>query len=264
MKFFLVRFLSAFVVLIFSSNFSFAQKLFVGPEIGTNLIMLEQTDLGRNYHLGWFAGGTVEYGLTDYFSLRSGVYFSQRKKMFESADTAQLNVLGFDVSSIGIEGIDFNIYSKTKGIVSQFGIEIPLLAAFNYKGLSIFGGPYMHFMTGAWKKATTDSRVPFLQTFNIDSLDPTGFLKYLFPPAESSEYDESSSVENLRVFDYGFKTGLSYTSENFRVNLYYVLGIPDYRIDRGVDDVNAHHYYSVSLNYNFGIGKKGGRSSFGD
>lgn len=264
MKHISFRIFSVLVLLIFSSNFSSAQKLILGPEIGTNLIMMERTDLGRNYHLGWFVGGNVEYELTDYFSLRSGLYFSQRKKMFESADTAQLEVLGFDMSSLGIEGIDFNIYSKTKGVVSQFGIEIPLLAAFNYKGISIFGGPYMHFMTGTWSKAITESRIPFLQTFDIDSLDPTGFLKYLFPPAESSTFNETSSKENLRGFDYGFKTGISYTSENFRVNLYYVLGIPDYRIDRGVNDVNAHHYYSMSINYNFGIGKPGGRSSFGD
>jgi len=259
-----IKILAILLFFLFSSTFSIGQKLFLGPEIGTNLILLQKSDLGRNYHLGWFAGGNIEYNFTDYFSVRSGVYFSHRKKRYESADTNELDVLGFDLSSIGINGIDFNVYSKTTGIVSQFGIEIPLLATFNFKGFSIFGGPYIHAMTGAWRKETTENRIPFLQTFDIDSLDPSGFLKYFFPPAESTDFSESSSKDNLNCFDYGFKFGTSYASENFRINFYYTLGIPDYRLDRGTDEKNAHHYYTVSLNYNFGIGAKGGRSSFGD
>jgi len=264
MKRIYVSAISIFFVFIFFTNFSFAQKLKLGPEIGTNIIMIEKTDLGRNYHLGWFAGSNVEYDLTDYFSIRSGVYFSHRKKMYETFDTSQLTVFGFDMSSLGIPGANFSVYSRTKGVTSQFGIEVPLLACFNFKGFGIFAGPYMNFMVGAWTKETTETRIPFLQTFNIDSLDESGFISQFFPDGESSQFSETSSKQNLRVFDYGFKTGISYTSENFRVNFYYVLGIPDYRIDRGLNPLNAHHYYTLSLNYNFGIGKKSGSSSFGD
>ena len=138
MKFFSLKFFSVLFLLIFFVDFSSSQKLQLGPEIGKNMIMLEKTELGRTYHPGWFFGCNVEYNLTDYISFRSGAYFSQRKKMYQSADTSQISVLGFDMSSLGIPGADFSVYSNTKGVTSQFGIEIPLLAAFNFKGFSIF------------------------------------------------------------------------------------------------------------------------------
>ncbi|MBK6527892.1 MAG: hypothetical protein IPG07_21475 [Crocinitomicaceae bacterium] len=71
--------------------------------------------------------------------MRSGLYFSHRKKMYGSADTSEFTVFGFSPSELGIPGVDFNVYSKTKGVVSQFGLELPLLACLNLKEFSIFG-----------------------------------------------------------------------------------------------------------------------------
>lgn len=251
------------VVLVLLSLTSFGQKLKLGPEAGSNLIMLYKSDLGRDYHLGWFAGTSVEYDMTDFFSLRSGVYLSQRKKRYESFDTLPMNIFGFDPEDLEIPGVDFSMYQETVGVQTQLGIEVPMLASFNHKGFSIFAGPYIHFMAGAWSKERTDTRVPFLQTFNIDSIDPSGFLKYLFPPAHSTDFTESSSKENLRVFDYGFKAGMSYGDGPLRSNFYYTIGLPGYLVDPGLNDPNPHHYYTLSVTYNFGAGKTGA-SSFGD
>ncbi|MBI3136257.1 MAG: outer membrane beta-barrel protein [Bacteroidetes bacterium] len=250
----------AFFSLTFTAQ---AQNWSFGPELGTNAIMVEKTDLGRDYHLCWYAGANVEYQLTDFFSLRSGVYFSQRKKMYQSADTTSLSVFGFDLEDFGLSGVDFSVYSQTKGIVSLFGMEVPALATFNFKEVSFFAGPYMNFLVGAWSKERTDEQIPFLQTFNMDSLDPSGIISSLFPPPTSSTFTESSSVENMRGFDFGFKTGMSYTHKSFRMNFYYTFGVPDYRIDKGVDHVNAHQYATVSVAYNFKAGPSG-ISSFGD
>lgn len=245
-------------------NFASAQKFSVGPELGANLIMLENEDLGRNYHLCWFDGVNAEYKFYDNFSVRSGIYFSHRKKMYESADTSEFTVFGFSPSDLEIPGVDFNVYTKTKGVVSQFGLEMPLLACFNVKEFSIFAGPYMNFMVGAWRKEATDTRIPFLQAINIDSIDQSGFVSALFPPGEAQSFTESSISDPYRVFDFGFKAGMSYTADRFRLNMYYTLGIPDYRVNRGDDEVNKHTYFSMSVAYNFGIGKGGGASSFGN
>lgn len=255
-------FLVILAIFIFS-NLVNAQKFSLGPELGANLIMLENEDIGRNYHLCWFDGINTEYKFYDLFSVRTGIYFSHRKKMFESADTSEFSVFGFSPSELGIPGVDFNVYSKTKGVVSQFGLEIPLLACLNLNEFSVFAGPYMNFMVGAWRKEATDTHIPFLQAIDIDSIDQSGIISSLFPPSETHKFNESSVSKGYRVFDYGFKTGMSYTAERFRLNLYYTFGIPDYRIDRGTDAVNRHSYFTMSVAYNFGIGKSGA-SSFGN
>ena len=253
----------AFTATFIFSNLVNAQKFSLGPELGANLIMLENEDVGRNYHLCWFDGINAEYKFYDLFSVRSGFYFSHRKKMYASADTSEFTVFGFSPNELGIPGVDFNVYSKTRGVVSQFGLEVPLLACLNVKEFSIFAGPYMNFMVGAWKKEATDTRIPFLQAINIDSIDQSGMISSLFPPGETHTFSESSLSTGYRVFDFGFKTGMSYTADRFRLNMYYTFGIPDYRTDRGTDDVNRHSYFTMSLAYNFGIGKSGA-SSFGN
>jgi hypothetical protein len=238
-------------------NFTLAQTWFFGPEVGTNNVMVEKSDLGRNYNLCWYAGGYAEYEMNDFFSLRSGVYFSQRKKMYQSSDTSSLNIFGYDLEDFEIPGVDFSVYTQTKGIVSLFGIEVPVLATFNFKELSVFAGPYMNFLVGAWSKEQKQTQIPFLQTFDIDSLDPSGFISWLFPAPTSSSFSESSSVENMRGFDYGFKAGMGYTHKSFRLNFYYTLGIPDYRVDKGTDKTNAHQYATLSIAYNFKVGSSG-------
>lgn len=240
-----------------------AQNWSVGPELGSNAVMVEKSDLGRDYHLCWYAGIHGAYQVNEFFSVRSGVYFSQRKKMYQSADTSALNVFGYDLNDLGIPGVDFSVYSQTKGIVSLFGIEVPALATFNVKEFSFFAGPYMNFLVGAWSKERTDTQIPFLQTFDIDSLDPTGFISFLFPPPTSTRFSESSSVSNMRGFDFGFKTGMSYTHKAFRMNFYYTFGIPDYRKNRGTDTYNAHQYATLSVAYNFRFGGSG-QPSFGN
>jgi hypothetical protein len=256
-------FLAIAVIFIFS-NLVNAQKFSLGPELGANLIMLDNEEVGRNYHLCWFDGINAEYKFYDMFSLRSGIYFSHRKKMYQSADTSEFTVFGFSPSDLGIPGVDFNVYSKTRGVVSQFGLEMPLFACFNLKEFSVFAGPYMNFMVGAWKKEETDTRIPFLQAINIDSIDQSGIVGSLFPSGETHDFIESSLSEDYRVFDFGFKAGMSYTADRFRLNMYYTLGIPDYRVDRGTDEVNRHSYFTMSVAYNFGIGRSGGASSFGN
>lgn len=250
-----------FVIIIITvfSGLSSSAQFFTGPELGLNAIMLHEDNLGKHYQPGWFTGGMVEYKFNDYFSLRSGLYFSQHKQYETTDDTSQFEVFGFDPTDLGLSGVDFSVYTNTRTTISQYGIEVPVLASFNFYGVSIFAGPYFHFMTHAWTKEIEDTHIPFLQTFDIDSLDPTGFLSFLFPPAESTSFSESSSKENLRVFDYGLKLGASYSVDGFMFNLYYTLGIPSYL----TTDENAsnHAYFSASLGWKFGFKKKG-QSSF--
>lgn len=238
-----------------------SQKLSFGPELGTNLVMLEKTDLGKNYHMCWFAGSKVEYDFFDYFSLRSGVYFSQRKKMFSSEDTSEFSILGFKPSDLGIPGVDFSTYTKTQTVVSLFGVELPILAAFKYKGFSAFAGPYFNFRVGAWSKTVEDSYTPFLQAIQMDSIDQSGFLTKFFPAATTHTFYETSEKKDYLKVDYGFKFGMSYEVNNIGFNLYYVQGIPGFMVDKKNVLSTPHRYFSFTINYAIDW-KKSSQSSF--
>ena len=238
-----------------------AQNFGFGPELGTNLVMLEKTNLGRDYHLCWFAGGRVEYKFFDHFSLRSGVYFSHRKKTFTAEDTSQFSLFGFEPSSLGIPGLNFNMYTKTKTVVSLFGVEVPFLATFNHKNFSVFAGPYINFGVGAWSKITEDGNIPFLQAIEIDSIDDSGFLSFFFPDGQTHSFYETSDRTNFLKFDYGLKTGISYEANNLGFNLYYLLGIPGFMVDKEHVQNKPHRYFSFTINYNIDW-KKQSRSSF--
>lgn len=243
------------------ANISNAQKFGFGPELGTNLIMLENTDLGRNYHLGWFAGSKLEYDFFDNFSIRSGVYFSHRKKTFYAEDTSDFSFFGFKPSELGIPGVDFSTYTKTQTVVSLFGVEVPVLAAFKYKGFSAFAGPYFNFGVGAWSKTVEDSYTPFLQAIQIDSIDQSGFLGNFFPDANTHTFYETSEKEDYIKFDYGLKLGMSYELNNIGFNLYYTKGIPGFLVDKESPYNKSHSYFSFTINYNV-VWKKMSQSSF--
>jgi len=255
---------SLFLCIICTVCFSsMAQKFTLGPDIGTNLMMLNKNELGRNYHLGWYGGANTEYKFKPYFSLRSGVYFSHRKNYTESRDTTLLSILGMDPSSLGIPGADFNIYYSAQKIISTYGIEIPLLATYNYKGIAVFAGGYVNYLTFVRSRETSRTYVPFLQAFDVKQFDPDGQLSALLPPADKTEYTESTLKNNIRVWDFGAKAGISYEMNQFRVNFIYTYGIPDFRINRDGNALNPNRYYTFSINYNFGIGKSNSsRSSF--
>ena len=70
------------VALLFSLGNANAQKAFVGLELGSNIIPVENTNFGNNFQLGPYAGVSVNYKLNENFSLSSGLFFSQRKKMY--------------------------------------------------------------------------------------------------------------------------------------------------------------------------------------
>lgn len=258
------KYLFALITVFFSVTNSFAQELRLGHEVGLNLINLNKPDLGSNYAVCWSGGVHSTYSFTDYFSLRSGILVSQRKKYYESADTSQLPLIGFDPSSLGIPGVDFSVYSTTTVVKTQLGIEIPIMASYNYKGLSIFAGPYVNMMVGAWSKELTKTTIPLLKAIDIDSLDPSGTIGAFLPPAENEIFVESSSKSNLRFFDYGFKGGVSFTGDNFTTSVMYNYGLPDYRISKGTDDKSSHQYFSVNVAYTFKIWPKNSSSSFGD
>jgi Outer membrane protein beta-barrel domain len=238
-----------------------AQKVLVGPELGLNLIMVEEQSIGDNFQLGMFGGGVFEYEINDWVSLKSGIHFSQTRQASTSSDTSAFDFFGLLDSTFTIPGIDMNTYTKTYSRQSQGYIQIPLMVKVRWNGLNVFGGGYASFMVTSKRKNNAVSNTPFMSTLDIESLDQTGFISMLLPAAHDENFSETSERENLRVFDYGLKFGLGYQWENVGFQCSYNFGIPDYRVDRGLDELERHQFFQFSLNYLFELGNKSTASS---
>jgi len=244
--------------LILSSS-SISQKIKIGPELGMNLIKVETQDIGNDYQPAWHGGGVFEYKFTDWFALNSGIYFTQKRQAYTSYDTTGFALFDLFDSSFAIPGVDMNTYITTESRQSQFYFQMPILAKFSWKGLSAYAGAYGGFMFAARRNDNKVTTTPFMATIDIASFlgeiaDNPLFQAFL-PAAHKEEFSESSEKTNLRIFDYGIKGGVSYEMDNLSLNCSYLLGAPDYRIDKGIDSRKRHQYFQFSVSYLFGLGK---------
>lgn len=232
-----------------------AQNFHIGPEIGMNMIKVETPQIGNNYQPGWHAGLNFEYDFSDWLSIKSGVFYTQKRQGYSSADTSEFALIG--LLGLGdINGIDFNTYSKTNGRHSQNFIQIPIMASFKWENFSLNIGGYIGYQFSSRTKEVKTSNTPFVSVIDLSSLDQSGFLTSFLPPPSSEKYVETSNNSNLRSFDYGLKMGISYQLDDVSINAHYLLGLPDYRISQGENAKQVHQYFQLSLGYAFRFGKQ--------
>ncbi len=253
-------------IIIFCIAFSsiiYAQKIEIGPEVGLNFIKTYEAQTGNQFQPGWHGGGLFRYRMSDLFSIRTGVYYTQKRQSYVNYDTAQsafLTLAGLD--SFSIDGFDFNTYSQTDGKTLQHYIQIPLLAEIQFENFVFFGGGYVGYMFASKSKELEVKRTPFTSTIDLGGLlggiEGTEFLTALFPPAYEENYSESQSSSFLNAFDFGLKAGLGYKLDNLEINCSYLYGIPDYRSGSDYDTRINHQYFQLGLNYTFGFGPESG------
>ncbi|MFT5779291.1 MAG: hypothetical protein ACI837_002248 [Crocinitomicaceae bacterium] len=244
------------ILALFSITNVLAQKITVGPEIGLNLIQVENQNIGNDYQPAWYAGAALDYKIYDWFSVQSGIYFSQSRHSYTAQDTSVLDILdGIIDSSFVIPGIDLNTYTSTNGRQSHYYIQLPVTANFSWNNIQFSVGAYAGFMVGGKQQETSISRTPILENLDLSALDPSGLLTLFLPPAYSESYEETSGTEGFRVFDYGLKAGLGYQMDRVGVQASYSFGIPDFRID-SEEDVERNQFFQFSVRYMFPLGKK--------
>ena len=242
-----------------------AQKIQIGPEVGINLINVEKQEIGDNFQPGIFGGAALDYKIFDNFSIRTGVYYSQSRHAYSSADTNQLALLdGIIDSSLSIPGIDLNTYTSIEGRRSHSYLQIPIQANFSFNEIQLFVGGYMGFMIAGTQKQTTTERSPILENINLEDLgidDPTGFLSAFLPKPYSETYLETKGTDNFRLFDYGLKLGLGYQMKQFGVQAMYSFGLADYRSETNTEEFRGNRFFQFSVRYMLPIGAKASQSS---
>ena len=111
---------------------SYAQKLKFGPEIGFNLVNIEDQSIGDNYQTDWHTGIFAEYELKKWFGVSAGLYYTQKKPNFESSETSP-NALSLLSAQQEVEGIDLNTYTQTNGRVALNYFQLLVLAVVKMK-----------------------------------------------------------------------------------------------------------------------------------
>ena len=258
------------LAIVISLGFSAHSQIYVGPEFGSNFIEVKNEDIGRSFQPGWFAGGIFEYRFNNWFGIKTGVNYSQKRQAYSEYDTTLFSIPGFDIagllggtlSGLGIN-LDLNTYSETHGRIASHYIEIPLLARFSWKDYYIGVGGFGGFMLSAKTKTYSKERTPFVDIIDLEpiiALLGQPELAFLIPPASDEVSASTSSKGGLRSWDYGLKGVLGYQSEHFGFNASYQYGLPDYRTSPS-GGKERHHFVQLTVNYLFELGKKPGKSS---
>lgn len=224
-------------ILLISSSTYFAQKISLGPEIGVNLIPTEKTELGSNYQLGFNIGAQVKYKISENFSLSSGLYLTQKKKLYSSVDTTKTPDLigslfsGFAGGGSSNNTSEADVYNTTSGIVSVLYLQTPILANYEYNNINFYAGPYVGLLIAGSRKEVYETESTAIDPSSLLGGSSGGFgslLSGLFTPQppESSSY---KSREGLVLCDLGATIGVGYKVDKLNFNLYYNMGFLDYR-----------------------------------
>ncbi len=246
-------------------TFTNAQKVSIGPELGMNIIPIENENLGRNFQMGFHIGAHLKYHISDNFRISTGLFITQKKKMYLKNDTSSVFELFGDFiqftgmseeeldSMVAATGANTDVTEETKGIVTETFINIPILANYKYKNLNLYLGPYAGFLLTANRKEETRTQIPLLNVFDISQFDSTGFASAFLPPADETNSSQTSGKNGLNSVDIGMIAGIGYEMNNLHFNLMYSQGFLDYRSEQGEEDLSPLNTFRFSIVYLFDL-----------
>ena len=235
---------------IYGQNWQF------GPDIGVNLMPVEDSQFGLTAQPAFRGGALIRYQLNDHWSFRSGAYFSQKRHAYAQVDSGQINLFGQEDQIPGIENVDLSTYEYTNGSVSQYYVEMPLIAEFNWSTYHVFMGPYLSYQLFARSRIEEISEAPALQVIDLDALDPDGQLSAFLPEPYSYSFRESASKSGLNDWDAGFRFGGGITVDRLSFSTAYNFGLLSFRSDKASSAFQTYQYIQFSVAYAFGFGLK--------
>lgn len=257
-KVFLVAMLS-----IFLFEFTFAQTVTVGPELGINIIPLGESNVGTNYQLGFHLGANVTYSYSNNWKISSGLFITQKKMSYSYSSTYPVAIHFTELINMGLvdstqlftflntPGVNDQAQQETRGVISEWFLEIPVMANYQYKNFNFLLGPYMGVLLAGKKKEEVRTIIPLFSAYDLSFLDPSGVSALFLPPADETIASEESTTENLRTVDFGLNTGLGYQVDALHFNLLYSFSFLDYRDEPGNSEKKALQTFRFSITYDF-------------
>ncbi len=250
------------VVSLFHGQQAFFKKLTVEPYLGVNISPKIENELAKDYFVNANGGLLLNYDILNDFQLHLGVGLSDRRFQYANRDTSfvldeyrfLLELAGVDVDELEMtlsqNGLQFNRYSSTNGIAKSLQLEIPVGASYSYKSFQFNAGGYFSFLINGKKSELEESRIPLLETVTIDSIDQSGLVSSFLPPAQSSQINELSNIDNLNRFNFGFRFGVGYQyRSNVKFYVNYNIDLKPYGINENNLLMNKNSFFRVGLAY---------------
>ncbi len=260
--------LSTLILFLFSTSFCQNTKVSLGPEIGMNIIPIENTAIGYNFQLGYHFGLHLKYKFTESFKLSTGVFLSQKKKKYDATNISSIfDIYGDLIQMSGIDtsgldstikafGVNTDVIETTNGMASELFIEIPVLANYKFRNFNMYAGPYAGILLTANKKEEIRTQIPLLNVIDFSQFDSTGLSSFFLPSADETTTSSESNKDNLRLLDFGFNVGIGYEMNNLHFNLMYSHGLLDYRQENNGEKKENLKLIRISIVYLFDLKKK--------
>lgn len=238
------------ILLTMTSWTTYAQWSLV-PEAGITAVHNPDYD---GWRAGWKMGLGVEYGFNNLFSLKSGVYYTQRGFSYNIFGRSDCTV----ETSPGVTK-EYSNYHYIDGSVNRHFLQIPLMPKFSYNisddvRVTIAAGPYLAFgINDHWKYSSYET-----ETIERQVISPQyngygyGYGYYGYGGSDY-EYHHSSSSSGYRKFDWGLSLSTGLEINNWIINVGYDLSLGK---EHRWDSVEGqYHTISLSVGYKFKMGK---------
>lgn len=256
-----------FIILILSNCFVFAQnsvleKFSLEPFLGININKQAENELSNNFHVNAHGGLKFNYKVTNQFSAHLGIGLSDRRQTYKNLDTSFvldeyrffLELAGLDSDEIQEtleqNGLKLDRYTSTNGLAKVLQLEIPISVSYTWKSFQLDAGGYVGFLINSGKIEKVDSRIPLLESVEIDSLDQSGLISSFLPSSNTSSIDELNNSDDLDSFIYGLRFGLAYQfKSNVKFYVNYNLDLNQYKIDINNLVTNNKSFFRVGVAY---------------
>ncbi len=256
---FIICLLTNFIINAQNSSF---EKFSLEPYLGLNLQKQPENTLTNNFFVNGYGGLKVNYEMGQRFSVNLGLGLSDRRQQYKSLDTNSvieeyrffLELAGVDVDQIKEtlkqNGFKLDRYTETMGIAKILQLEVPFSLSYTWKSFQFDVGGYLGFLLSSKKNEQANSRIPLLESVELDSIDQSGQISSFLPAANSSSLEELSNSDNLNVMFYGFRFGVAYQYKS-NVKFYgnYSLDLNSYKIDENNLLTNNHSFFRVGVAY---------------
>lgn len=259
------------VLLFVIINYSQAQKLEYGPEIGLNIIPIQKNNVdGRVSKLGFNGGGFVSYPVNGWLSIKFAVKVTTCSKSYLQTDTSAISKMIIDaIVGSGIDTsassefkdyLNLSVTKYTKSNTNFTFLSIPITADFNFNEKFSFSlGGYFALLVAAKTKEEVTQDIPVLEAFS-PLLTSNPFVKQIisgmYPGVFEPTLNEKSGVSNFNTFDTGLEIAMRYKMENnFSISASFKKGFVNYyKKLPDMYEVNSgkHNYLTLSVGYSFG------------
>ena len=240
-----------FVMLMMCVTSVRAQRWSLTPEVGATAVLRKENTVMNTYEQGWGArwkmGVGVEYQIRPAFSLKSGLYYTQRGYSSRMVAFGSLYPIESEEPDI--------VFSEINSKLNRHFLQIPLMANFSFRmtddvRLNLAAGPYVAWSLG------DKGRFSYMEYTPAEGENASdhywGYGNGLVPGWSGSGFTNDEWLHD-DSFDWGVSLQVGLEMRQWVMNVGYDVALgKEYEMDSaGL----KYHTLSLSVGYKFRLGK---------